>query len=321
MLGAAALGAAGSAYAGKRGRDAAGNASDAQAQAAMQANDLQRDMYDQTRADYTPYREVGYGALGQLANFYGIDAPSMTNGTFDAEAMGRQRDLERRREQVEGRMWQSSRRNRLARIGVVGRNSEVDYSALTPEQIQAAGFGRQGRRWLTELGDIDRQMAAMNQPQQQAAGGAPGQPADRFAMFRESPDYAFNMEEMERALGRQQAARGNYLSGGAMRELSRYTDGLSNQHLNQQLNRLSALAGVGQTATDSVAGYGANAAGQRGNALMNAGNARASGYIGAANARNNMYGNIAGFGGMAMAGMNNWGNQYQDDMDVGMDWT
>lgn len=320
----AAVGAAASAYGGKRQRDAAGRAADTQDAAAMQANRLQRDMYEQTREDYTPYREVGYGALGQLANFYGIDAPSMVNGQFDAEAMGQARDLRDRRRQVMDRMWGNSRRNRLAQIGFVGPESDIDFAALTPEQIQAAGFGNQGRRWLTELGDIDRQLAAMNQQQETAPGATSGQPTDRFAMFRESPDYQFNLEEMERALGRQQAARGNYLSGGAMRELSRYTDGLSNQHLNQQLNRLSALAGVGQTATDSVSGFGANAAQGRGNALMNAGAARASGYIGGANARNDMYNNIAGFAGMAAGGFGGgWGggNPYQDAMDVGMDWT
>lgn len=51
----------------------AGNkAASAQKNAAKQASDTQLQMYDQTRADQAPYREVGYGALGKLAGMFGV---------------------------------------------------------------------------------------------------------------------------------------------------------------------------------------------------------------------------------------------------------
>ena len=51
----------------------AGNkAAKATTKAATQANDTERYIYDQTRADYAPFRDVGYGALGKLADMYGV---------------------------------------------------------------------------------------------------------------------------------------------------------------------------------------------------------------------------------------------------------
>jgi hypothetical protein len=61
-LGAAAVG-VGSAV---MSSNAAGKAADAQAQSSSDAIGEQRRQYDQTRADYTPYREAGTAALGQL---------------------------------------------------------------------------------------------------------------------------------------------------------------------------------------------------------------------------------------------------------------
>ena len=61
-LGAAAVG-VGSAVMGSK---AAGKAADTQAQSSAEAIGEQRRQYDQTRADYTPYREAGTAALGQL---------------------------------------------------------------------------------------------------------------------------------------------------------------------------------------------------------------------------------------------------------------
>ncbi len=46
----------------------ANRAVDAQSAAAQEANALQKYMYDTTRADYQPFREAGYTALGQLQN-------------------------------------------------------------------------------------------------------------------------------------------------------------------------------------------------------------------------------------------------------------
>lgn len=65
LIGAAVIGAGSSIISGNKAAKATTNA-------ANQANDTERYIYDTTRADYAPFREVGYGALGKLADMYGV---------------------------------------------------------------------------------------------------------------------------------------------------------------------------------------------------------------------------------------------------------
>jgi hypothetical protein len=64
----AALNIGGNLLSGYMGQRASGKASDALLQAGRESNALQKQMYDQTRADFAPYREAGYGALSQMQN-------------------------------------------------------------------------------------------------------------------------------------------------------------------------------------------------------------------------------------------------------------
>jgi hypothetical protein len=57
------------------GAHSAGKAAKAGSKAADQASAEQARQYDQTREDFAPYREVGAGALSQLAKLYGIASP------------------------------------------------------------------------------------------------------------------------------------------------------------------------------------------------------------------------------------------------------
>lgn len=58
-------------------RDAATQASAASERATQLQIEEARRQYDTTRADYAPYRDVGYGALNRLASMYGV----ATSGT------------------------------------------------------------------------------------------------------------------------------------------------------------------------------------------------------------------------------------------------
>jgi hypothetical protein len=64
------------------GAASARSASRAAQRGADAATGEQARQYDQTRADYAPYRSVGAGALGQLASLYGIGMPE-TKGDPD----------------------------------------------------------------------------------------------------------------------------------------------------------------------------------------------------------------------------------------------
>ena len=113
--------------------------------------------------------------------------------------------------------------------------------------------------------------------------------------FQTDPGYAFRLSEGMKSLDRTAAARGGLLSGATLKGAQRYGQDLGSQEYqnafnryqierNAQLNPLQSLAGVGQTATNTLTG----AAGQMGQNLAtgygNVANARASGYVGGTNA-------------------------------------
>lgn len=66
VVGSAVVGAYSSSRASKTQANAAQNASDTQLQAQRESNELQKEMYDQNRADMQPWREAGMGQLSQL---------------------------------------------------------------------------------------------------------------------------------------------------------------------------------------------------------------------------------------------------------------
>ena len=113
----------------------------------------------------------------------------------------------------------------------------------------------------------------------------------KFGMdqFQQDPGYAFRLSEGQKALDRSAAARGGLISGGALKAATRYGQDMGSQEYtnafnryqterNAQLNPLQSLAGIGQTATNTLGQAGQNYASNVGNALMNqgvnAGNAR-----------------------------------------------
>ena len=133
--------------------------------------------------------------------------------------------------------------------------------------------------------------------------------------FQQDPGYAFRLSEGIKALDRSAASRGGLLSGATLKGAQRYGQDLGSQEYqnafnryqierNAQLNPLQSLAGVGQTATNTLTG----AAGQMGQNYAtgygNVANAKASGYVGGANALNSALGSYIGY------------NQGQNYLDV-----
>jgi len=151
-----------------------------------------RRQYDQTRADYAPYREVGYGALGKLASMYGVNGATPSDGGFTA-----------------------------------------------------------------------------------------------------SPGYQFRLSEGIKAAERSAAARGALASGGTMKAIQRYGEGLAASEYDNYVSRLAQLAGIGQSATGSTSSAGQTASQTITNAIGQAGAARASSYANTGSAINGTVNNLA----------------------------
>lgn len=122
------------------------------------------------------------------------------------------------------------------------------------------------------------------------------------------PGFSFRLSEGEKALARMQAARGQYLGGGAIRAGTRYGQEMGSQEFQNAYNRLmnqratvtNALLGIGGFGP-AIAQQNVGAMGTAGSNIANiqlgAGQARASGYLGQANALSQALGQAAmGYG-------------------------
>lgn len=184
--------------------------------------------------------------------------------------------------------------------GIMGSSSEKK-AAKAQEQASQAAIAEQRRQYDQNRTDLMPWMLAGNsalaQMQQLNSGN--------FESFQSSPDYAYARDQMQQGVERGAAARGGLYSGGSQVDLANAMNGIASQNYGNYYNRLSQLAGVGQSTATNLGSMGQAAASNIGNAQMAAGNARASGYTNANNAWQSALRGIAG--GVGFAQGQNWG--------------
>lgn len=311
IAGAAVVGGATSIIAGNKAASATKQGAEAAANASREGTALQVDearrQYDTTRGDFAPYREAGYGALGRLQELYGLPVTSFPGGETRADPSG------------SSTPWADGY-DHGAYKNIEGNAPQgVDWGAYVRSNPDAlAQWSNQTPDLQSFGGDINkfgafhyvndgsrRDLAPYQQNTSPAARGATGtsgrSPTD---IIRETPGYEFRRSEGLRNIQRNAAARGILGSGGTLKALQRYGDGLASSEYDAYANRLAALAGVGQTATGSTAAAGANAsntisnaygtnAANIANAATNAGNATAAGYANVGSSINSGINNLA----------------------------
>lgn len=113
------------------------------------------------------------------------------------------------------------------------------------------------------------------------------------------PGYQFGLQQGQQALQRQFAARGGRVSGAAMKAATEYgtnyaTTGFNVEYQRRQdrLNRLAALAGIGQTATQASGQAGMSMAGNVGNMIQSQGDATGAARMAQGNIWSNALGDI-----------------------------
>ncbi len=111
--------------------------------------------------------------------------------------------------------------------------------------------------------------------------------------YTTSPGYQFRFGEGQRAVEGSAAAKGLLMSGGNLKDLTRFGQGVAADDFNQQFQRTATVSGQGLGAAQGGAQLGAAAAGSIADLYTQQGNARASGYAGSANAWNNTLGGLA----------------------------
>jgi len=249
------IGAVGSIASGLINKKSSKDAAKAQTDAASGSNQVLLDMFNQSRADYEPWRQAGLTGLNEYMSLLGLPTGSVQSASVNpAQAY-------------------------LAANPDVAADS---HFAQNPYEHYLQYGQKEGRTW----GAVPT--AASNKDPATAQ-------QDAFNRFRATPGYQFNMQEGVRALDSSANASGGLFSGKAGKALTKYGQGLADNTYNDYMNRLGSLSGVGQTATNSVAGLGQSTAQGVGSNLLSAGNARASGILGAGQANSNTLNNLGYF--------------------------
>lgn len=255
------------------GASATNKAAKQGAAASQQATDAtiaeQRRQFDIGQQNQQPWLTAGNSALNQLAGLYGLNT---TPGGASAQT-----------------------------YAYLQANPQVKAD------IDAGAFGGPGNydaavNWRrNEYGGVDNGTGSVTAGGQQGAAGAGGNSA--MNAFFTSPDYQFRQDEQMRALTARNAALGIQDSGAAQRSALQLSGNLASGEFNNYANRLSSLAGVGQTAAQNTAAQGQNFANSMGNVLGQNAQNLASSYAtqGANNA--NLW---SGIGGAVGAGVNQY---------------
>lgn len=260
MVAAAAIGGAviGGVATTQAGKRAAGAAE----KGAEQSAEVQRYMYDTSRKDLQPWLKTGQSALQKLAALNGVEYMGGGGGgggtpDYSAENFDAQAYLK--------------------------NNPDVAAEYMDPWYHYQNAGRFEGREFPMFSKPVEGEYIAAGEPD--------------YSDFYNSPDYKFAQEQGVRATNAGLAARGLSNSGRAMKELTRFGQGLASQQLNTYRNSLAALAGVGQTTGTNLAGLGASTGANIGQTYQNAADARASGYISQGNAIsggiNNAFGTYA----------------------------
>lgn len=218
--------------------------------------------------------------------------------------------------------------------GILGSKSAGDAAEI---QAQAANRG------LDLQGRMYEEQKAAQEPWRQAGLSALGKMQDADFQrdftandFQADPGYAFRVAEGQKAMERSAAARGGLQSGGFMKGLERYSQGVASDEYQNAYNRFNAdrdrrfgrlgqIGSMGQNATNALGQLGSNYANQASEGLMASANARANGVMGKGNAWMGTINNAAkmgmdaatagmggGMGGLSSLGQGgNWMKQQQ----------
>lgn len=253
--------------------------------ASADASTLNRYIYDTTRSDYAPYRQVGQNALYELSSLMGLGgAPAATTTTTTTQPATN----------TGSNTWGSASgiQDQISKLQsqLLLTKNAGDYSALSRQiqalQAQAAAQSTSSGTAAQTSGTTTNTPAKTNSQIQ----------SDAFSRFVASPDYQFRLSEGTKALDRSAAARGLLLSGAQAKALTDYGQNMASTEYGNYFNRMASLAGVGQSATGGTATAGSQYAANQTNNLLSTGQQRASIYGNTWNNIGNAFSSAAGLG-------------------------
>lgn len=172
-----------------------------------------------------------------------------------------------------------------AAVGAIASNNAANKAAKAQRAATNSAIGEQQRQY-----DLQREDFAPYRAAGVKALGDLQTQMSRPVTSRDvmlDPGYQFGLQQGQQALDRRIAASGGRVSGAALKAASRFgTDYASTgfnaayQRRQDALNRLAAIAGIGQTATGASAAAGQQSANAISNLISSQGDATAAAQLG-----------------------------------------
>lgn len=329
--------------------NASKNAAQTQAQAANQAAQTQMQIYQQTRSDLAPFLNFGQSATAQLASILGLPmstplaGAAAPGGTYSAGPYSAV--------PVSGYGGATSP---LAAYAAGLPSSATVGNASVPISATDPGVHTSGARWIDtssgvptlKVWDASEGRYGIPNAQQQSGwlGGSPlsavlqqaaqqqqqtasaDQSANLQKMLENYPGYQFQLNQGVQALDRSAASRGLLLSGGQLKDVTQFGQGMAASQWNDFLNRLTGLSQLGENAGAQTGSFGTTTGAGVAGSQLAAGQATAAGQVGQANAitsgiNNSLNLALQGygmFGGGAGAPMTYSGGSYVNPVGGGM---
>jgi len=294
------------------GSSAAGDAADAQSAAAANSLKLQKEMYDQTRTDLAPYRDLGnagWTKLAELMGLYNPNSPTSTSTVVGGAPAAAAASASASGSGGHGRnplwtLYDPSTTEGKRGVGTYSVINPRRETVMTPYGIvtynssdgKVHGSNSKAVSWYYANGGGAANAAAGSGAAAGSASTAP--PSDFGSLMKKfsetdwqtDPGYQFRLGEGQKAIDHSLAAQGGLLSGAAMKAASKYNqDFASNEYQNVYnryntdntniYNRLMGIADKGQQAAAGSASNNQNYANQGGSAYTAMGNAQANGAI------------------------------------------
>jgi hypothetical protein len=233
--------------------DSAGDAADSQSQATKDANAVTQGQYAQTRADLSPYRQLGADSTSKLATLLGTaQNPDFASPAANAEVQ---------------RLAQQRAQDRAVQQVASGWN--LDPAAVLNRPDAMAEVAR-----LTNMTGADRAGAYS---QVQAGWGNPAATEDYGSLLKNftgkdlanEPGYQFGLAEGQKGIDRRLQSGGNYFSGAALKAAGRFGNDYASTKFGDAFNRDAANKTRIYNFLQGGTSLGENAAAQTGNAGSN----------------------------------------------------
>lgn len=301
------------------GSSASSDAADTQAKSAKYAADQQLQMFNTINAQQKPYRDAGVAGLNKLSYLTGLGG---TNGAGGTSVSGTPLTYAQWAAQ-QGGTTQSAPTPRTGHQSMGGYVIDTWNPPNSNSILNSASNA-------TQAGYQSYLNGYNNSHQVTSTGGGldDSDPNSLLHKFNAgdlnanlAPNYQFMLDQGKGALNNQNNATGGLVSGNALKGLNDYAQNYAsngyqqayNNYTNNQTNiynRLSGIAGLGQTANAATANAGQTAATNSGNFLTSGANATASGIVGSANAITAGANNALGWNYLSSMNGNNSGSSF-----------